>query len=102
MQKFIIERLEVSVPGIRDDVVIEKYTSSRITDGALTIRSESKKKDPFDLPPKNLKRLIQGFVWGDRHFLGESVLSIARSEKVSEAFVLQTMVKALVTFSQTN
>ena len=94
IQKFMKERLEVNISEIRDVVMTEKYVSSRITDGALTVRSESRERDPFDLPPKNLKRRIQGFIWRERHFGGESINQIACSESLSQAFVVQTIFKS--------
>ncbi len=75
----------------------ERYVSSRIRDGALTIKSESRKHNPFDLPSKNLKRLVQGIVWRNTHFDGESIVSIAKRENCSEAFVVQTIYKSFLT-----
>jgi DNA invertase Pin-like site-specific DNA recombinase len=95
---FIKQRLEMdlSIGQIKDEIINERYTSSRRRDGALTIQSESKKRDLFDLPPKNLKRFIQGIVWRERHFDGESMTSIAQSENLSEAFIMQTITKAFL------
>lgn len=91
----IKERLELhlSTDQSEDGIITEQYVSSRVRDGALTIRSDSKKRDPFDLPPKNLKRLIQGIIWRERHFDGESMTSIAQTENLSEAFIMQTITK---------
>ncbi len=93
---FMRQRLELhlSIGQIKDEIINERYMSSRIRDGALAIRSQSKKRDPFDLPPKNLKRLIQGVIWRERHFNGQSIVKIARHENLSEAFVIQTIYKS--------
>ena len=40
-------------------------------------------RDVFDLPPEDLKRLIQGVVWRDEHFADAHIKDIAMREKCS-------------------
>jgi site-specific DNA recombinase len=44
-------------------------------------------RDIFDLPANELKNLIRGIVWRDRHFEGMTIRQIADKESFSEAFV---------------
>jgi hypothetical protein len=51
------------------------------------IRPSTAEKDIFDLPPPELKKLIQGFVWREEHFKGATIRDIAQRENVSDSFV---------------
>jgi|GEM_PF-2925651 len=44
-------------------------------------------RDIFDLPATELKNLIRGIVWRDKHFDGMTIRQIADEESFSEAFV---------------
>lgn len=90
-QCFDIKTLKSSKNNL---VVTESYQGRRVRDGALVLLSPSKKRDPLDLPPKNLKRLIQGIIWRDAHFSGESLTDIAKAENLSQAFIVQTVFKS--------
>lgn len=61
------------------------YISERAQDGAVVIKSDS--KDPFDLPPKALKKFVQGVIWRDEHFEGMTLKAIARREGYSQDYV---------------
>lgn len=67
---------EISVP----------YQAERTCHGTVIIKPEGK-NDPFDLPAKNLKKLVQGIIWRDEHFNGVSLKSIARREGCSQDYV---------------
>ncbi len=45
------------------------------------------KADALDIPPEQLKKLVQGLVWRDQHFTGATLRDIAKDEGVSESFV---------------
>lgn len=60
-------------------------SAERAQDGAVVIQSEY--KDVFDLPPKALKKLIQGVIWRDEHFDGMAIKAIARREGCSHDYV---------------
>jgi len=60
--------------------------------GAIVIRPEG--RDIFDLPPSDLKKLIQGVVWRDEHFEGMTLKDIARREGRSEGFIGQCIFKS--------
>ena len=55
--------------------------------GAHVIEPEGGEKDIFDLPPSNLKKLVQGTIWRDEHFKGTALKTIAKREGCSEAYV---------------
>jgi site-specific DNA recombinase len=63
------------------------YKKTRVAKGAIVIQPDNGKKDMFDLPPQELKKLIQGFGWRDEHFGGLTIRQIAQREKVSDSFV---------------
>lgn len=43
--------------------------------------------DLVALPPTQLKNLVRGVIWRDEHFTGQSLISIAERENMSEAGV---------------
>lgn len=57
------------------------FQTKRGRDGAMVIHA--KERDVFDLPPEDLKRLIQGVVWRDEHFAGAHIKDIATRENCS-------------------
>lgn len=87
LEKLARERLQIVIP-CHDEVVdvVVLYQCERVQDGAVVIKPEGK-TDIFDLPPKNLKKLIQGIIWRDEHFDGVSLKSIARREGCSQDYV---------------
>lgn len=63
------------------------YEMGRSRKGAILIQTNTPERDIFDLPPSELKKLIQGFVWRDEHFKGATIRDIAGREGVSDSFV---------------
>lgn len=68
-------------------VITAGFTPQRSYKGAIILKPEGTPKDSLDLPPVQLKNLVRGIVWRDRHFSGESIRDIARQENLSEAGV---------------
>ena len=56
-------------------------------DCAIIIEGNNISKDPLDLPPDQLKRIVKGIVWRDEHFAGETLRDIAAREKHGENYV---------------
>jgi hypothetical protein len=77
-----IERVELHQDGLLVTVLPDKavilipYVRERIRKGAIVLRPEGAQKDMFDLPPQELKKLIQGFAWRDEHFIGLTIRQI--------------------------
>ena len=67
--------------------IVVPYKKTRVSKGAIVIQPEGGKKDMLDLPPPELKKLIQGFAWRDEHFKGLTIRQIAQREKVSDSYV---------------
>jgi DNA invertase Pin-like site-specific DNA recombinase len=67
--------------------LVVPYKKTRASKGAIVIKPEGGKKDMLDLPPQELKKLIQGFAWRDEHFNGLTIRQIAQREKVSDSYV---------------
>lgn len=59
----------------------------RFGGACLHIAPEKTKDDIFDLPPHELKKLVQGFIWRDEHFAGLVIKDIALQEKCSQSYV---------------
>lgn len=68
-------------------IITAGFTPQRSYKGAIILKPEGAQKDGLDLPPVQLKNLVRGIVWRDRHFAGESIRDIARQENLSEAGV---------------
>ena len=86
LEKIAQEHLNIVLTCVAEEAVMEvPYSAERAQDGAVVIQSES--KDIFDLPPKALKKLIQGVIWRNEHFDGMAIKAIARREGCSQDYV---------------
>ena len=54
-----------------------------------------RKDDPLDLSTDRLKELVQGIVWRDRHFAGETMRQIGERAGVSDSYVSKQIFKTL-------
>lgn len=70
------------------------YQPERTHAGAMVIKPEGK-TDVFDLPPKALKKLVQGVIWRDEHFDGVALKAIARREGCSQDYVCSAIFSSL-------
>ena len=70
-------------------IVIETpFKSGKSKNGAIVINHDvRKKKDPLDLPPDQLKRIVRGIIWRDDHFAGATLKSIAHAGGHGESYV---------------
>lgn len=68
-------------------IITAAFIPQRSYKGAIILKPEGAQKDGLDLPPVQLKNLVRGIVWRDRHFAGEAIRDIARQESLSEAGV---------------
>jgi len=87
MARVVIEKDELFITLHNGSSVSVPYEIGRSRKGAIIIRPNTSEKDIFDLPPSELKKLIQGFVWREEHFKGATIRDIARRENVSDSFV---------------
>ena len=86
LEKLVQEHLGIVLTCPTEEAVIDvPYRSERAQDGAVVIKSDT--KDIFDLPPKALKKLVQGVIWRDEHFNGMAIKAIARRESCSHDYV---------------
>lgn len=63
------------------------YNTRRGKKSALVIEQEKPDRDIFDLPPDQLKKFVQGFIWRDEHFQGHTIRQIAAREGLSDSYV---------------
>jgi DNA invertase Pin-like site-specific DNA recombinase len=63
------------------------YATERRAHGAVVVAPRADYPDPLDLPPEQLRKLVQGVVWRDLHFSGQTILTIAGTFNVSPAQV---------------
>lgn len=86
-RKLADKHFEIDIPGIKDTLKITvPFKVGKAKKGAIVIRPENT-KDIFDLPPDDLKKLVQGIAWRDEYFAGKTLTEIARREKCSDAHV---------------
>lgn len=88
--RYLSKALDLKLPTPDENSaydVILPYITKRALKGVTIIRPDKKKDDPFDLPPEQLRNLIRGFVWRDKHFRGMTIRQIAERESFSDAFV---------------
>jgi len=84
--KLVEKHLRVSVTGCEGEFEITvPFRTKRSRNGAMVIRSQS--GDVFDMPPENLKKLVQGHIWREDHFNGVLMIDIAKREGCSDTHV---------------
>ena len=94
--KLVDKHLGVRVTGTVEVYEITiPYQTKRTKDGAIII--EPKGRDIFDLPPSDLKKLIQGVVWRDEHFFGAKMSDIAKREGYSDRYVRKVIMRSFDT-----
>tara|TARA_B100001778_G_scaffold334843_1_gene348257 strand:- start:3614 stop:5140 length:1527 start_codon:yes stop_codon:yes gene_type:complete len=64
------------------------YKTRRKGHGAIVIAT-GEKKDVLDLPPDELKKLVQGISWRDDYFSGMTLKEIAQRENCSDRHISQ-------------
>lgn len=74
-------------PSKETALIIGAYNTRRVKRGALIIEPENPDRDIFDLPPDQLKKLVQGFIWREEHFSGTAIKDIAVRECCSQSYV---------------
>lgn len=90
-KKLVEKHLRVSVAGYKDAFEISvPYQTKRGRDGSVTIRPQN--TDIFDLPPADLKRLVQGIIWRDEHFSGTHMSDIAKREGRSDRYIRSVII----------
>lgn len=94
--KLLNKHLGVSITGFDETFKIKvPYQTKRVKDGAIII--EPKERDVFDLPPADLKKLIQGVVWRDEHFSGTKMKDIAKREGYSDRYIRKVIMRSFDT-----
>lgn len=94
--KLVDKHLGVSVTGFDEAYkIITPYQTKRIKDGAIII--EPKGRDIFDLPPSEIKKLVQGVVWRDEHFSGTKMSDIAKREGYSDRYIRKVIMRSFDT-----
>lgn len=68
-------------------IIVGAFNTRRAKKGAVVIEPEKPDRDIFDLPPDQLKKLVQGFIWRDEHFSGTAIKEIALRESYSQSYV---------------
>ncbi|NQZ14783.1 MAG: recombinase family protein [Alphaproteobacteria bacterium] len=94
--KLVDKHLGVSITGIVEvyEIVIP-YQTKRVKDGAIIF--EPKGRDIFDLPPADLKKLVQGVIWRDEHFSGTKMSDIAKREGNSDRYIRKVIMRSFDT-----
>lgn len=89
LHKHLKDTLHLALPGqtkTESITITADFTLERAYKGAVLLQPDTADKNALDqLPPVQLKNLVRGIIWRDRHFAGESIRDIARKENLSEA-----------------
>lgn len=94
LEKLGAEHMKLkNLPPLAQTVITALYKTSRAKRGAIIIEPQGK-HGILDLPPHELRRLVQGIVWRDEHFNGAYLRDIAKREGYSEAYVGTTIFKS--------
>lgn len=93
-QELVSKHLGVK-PEHRDEKfeIVVSFKIGKAKKGAIVIRPEGS-KDMFDLPPPELKKLVQGVVWREEHFAGRTLTEIAQREGCSDAHVGKCIIQS--------
>lgn len=75
--------------------IVVPFKVGKARRGALVIKPEG--RDILDLPPAELKKLVQGVVWREEHFSGKTLTEIARREGCSDAHVRKYIMQSFET-----
>jgi site-specific DNA recombinase len=83
-----ISKMKINSSNTESSVtLLVSYSVRRAKRGALVIAPENPDRDIFDLPPDQLKKLVQGFIWREDHFAGMTIKDIAVRECCSQSYV---------------
>lgn len=90
LHAYLCETLNLTIPNRFDaetHIITSPFSIQRAHKGAVLIKPDTPERSLPDLPPVELRNLIRGVIWRDRHFEGESIRSIATQENLSESGV---------------
>ncbi len=97
LSQLLASKLEVIIPAVaeRTQQIAAPFRLSRNRSGGIIVPPAATQKDMFDLPPSELKKLVQGFIWMDEHLNGEALEAIARRTGYSDTYVGVQIFRAL-------
>jgi len=88
LRQHLENTLHLAVP-VRSEIVpfilSTSFATQRAHRGTIMLRPALPEKSLHELPPFELRNLVRGVIWRDRHFAGEPIREIARKENLSEA-----------------
>jgi hypothetical protein len=97
LSQLLASKLEVTIPAVaeRTQQIAAPFRLSRNRSGGVIVPPTATQKDMFDLPPSELKKLVQGFIWMDEHLNGEALEAISRRTGYSDTYVGVQIFRAL-------
>lgn len=90
LRRYFSDNLQITLPARSEKQVFKitaSFTTQRTHKGAIILKADVAERSLHDLPPVELRNLVRGVIWRDRHFAGESIRDIARKEGLSDAGV---------------
>ncbi|GEM_PF-1207841 len=90
LREYLDTSLGLTIPARSDAATFTLstgFSTQRSHKGAIILKADTAKQSLYDLPAVELRNLVRGVIWRDRHFAGESIRNIARQEGFSEAGV---------------
>lgn len=80
--------VSLSLPERTEIIIQVPFKTNTGNNGAILIETPDKmQKDPLDLPPDRLKRIVRGIIWRDEHFAGATLKDIAAQYGHGENYV---------------
>lgn len=90
LQKTLTEHtgVSLSLPERAEITIQVPFKTNTGNNGAILIENPDRvQKDPLDLAPDQLKRIVRGTIWRDEHFAGATLKSIAEHHGHGENYV---------------
>lgn len=88
LRSFLDEKLKLAIPNKPrqpQHILTVPFSTTRANKGAIIMSPKNSEHDPLDLPPHQLRNLVRGIVWRDKHFDGMSIDDIATREGLSKS-----------------
>ena len=100
LAELMCKKLELKLQAVTSEErqLIATIQPAKGKRGALVIEAPTVPNDIMDLPPAELKKLVQGFIWMEEHFSGKTLEEIGRREGCTGAHVGKIIMQRLDDF----
>lgn len=82
--------------------ITTRFKTYKANNGAIVIETPDSAKDPFDIPPEKLQRIVRGCIWRDENFVGKTLENIASDYGHNHNYIRQCIIESLNFISDKN